>query len=278
MATQSRPARSRCLFRNSVIGASHSCRLKSSCPGGFRATLKVANSRRAAGVFDRLHAYGLDRMYADYDALALATEKHEYLALKYEIEQMRQRNSIQGYVVTELTDANWEANGLMTMWRHPKTFAEELGKLQQDDVVMANFATHNFAAGATVQVPLVVSHYSTASLEGAMIAWQTSDGQSGTMPLNKTPGEGEVATEAILQFKAASVDGRIEAGQGTPEDLDTLLDIGRNMTGTTICVLSDSCAVPVTAGIHKFRDEFDAHIRQHRCPFRAAGASAAAAA
>ncbi len=160
---------------------------------------------RAAGVFDRLHAYGLDRMYPDYDALALATEKHEYLALKYEIEQMRQRNSIQGYVVTELTDANWEANGLMTMWRRPKTFAEELGKLQQDDLVMANFATHNFAAGATVEVPLVVSHYSTASLDGATIAWQTSDGQSGTMALGKTPGEGEVATEGTLQFKAASV-------------------------------------------------------------------------
>jgi hypothetical protein len=160
---------------------------------------------RAAGVFDRLHAYGFDRMYADYDALALATENHEYLALKYEIEQMRQRNSIQGYVVTELTDANWEANGLMTMWRRPKTFAEELGKLQQDDLVMANFATHNFAAGATVEVPLVVSHYSTASLEGATIAWQTSDGQSGTMPLGKMPGEGEVATEGTLQFKAASV-------------------------------------------------------------------------
>src|ERR1700677_847612 len=160
---------------------------------------------RAAGVFDRLHTYGLDRIYPDYGALALATERHEYLALKYEIEQMRQRNSIQGYVVTELTDANWEANGLMTMWRRPKTFAEELGKLQQDDLVMVNFANHNFAAGATVEVPLIVSHYSTASLGGATIAWQTSDGQSGTMPLGKTPGEGEVATEGTLQFKAALV-------------------------------------------------------------------------
>jgi hypothetical protein len=179
---------------------------------------------RAAGVFDRLHAYGFDRMYADYDALALATENHEYLALKYEIEQMRQRNSIQGYVVTELTDANWEANGLMTMWRRPKTFAEELGKLQQDDLVMANFATHNFAAGATVEVPLVVSHYSTASLEGATIAWQTSDGQSGTMPLGKMPGEGEVATEGTLQFKAASVNAP------TPEFLRLQLTSSAGMT------------------------------------------------
>ena len=73
-------------------------------------------------------------------------------------------------MITELTDANWEANGLMSMWRQPKTFAEDLGKLQQDDLVMANFATHNFTAGSPVELPLMVSHYSTASLDGATIA------------------------------------------------------------------------------------------------------------
>jgi hypothetical protein len=161
---------------------------------------------RAVGVFDRLHAYGLDRIYPDYDALARATESHEYLALKYEIEQMRQQSSIRGYVVTELTDANWEANGLMSMWRQPKTFAAELGLLQQDDLVMANFATHNFTAGAAVELPLTVSHYSTAVLEGATILWQTSDGQSGTLPLNNQPGLGGVAMEGTLHFTAAQVE------------------------------------------------------------------------
>ena len=71
---------------------------------------------------------------------------------------------------------------------------------------------------------------------------------------------------------------RIEAGQGTHADLDTLLDIADNMTAKTICVLSDSCAVPVVSGINKFRDEFEAHIAQKRCPFRAPSSSAAVAA
>ena len=168
---------------------------------------------RANGVFDRLRGYGLDRIYPDYPSLALATEKHEYLALKYEIEQMRQRDTIQGYVITELTDANWEANGLMSMWRRPKAFADELGKLQQDDLLMANFATHNFTAGSPVELPLVVSHYSTTSLEGATIMWQTSDGQSGVLPLASMPGPGSVATEGALQFKASSV------GAPTPQFL-----------------------------------------------------------
>jgi NADH-quinone oxidoreductase subunit F len=66
---------------------------------------------------------------------------------------------------------------------------------------------------------------------------------------------------------------RIEAGEGTLADLDTLLEIGDNMTGKTICVLSDSCAVPVVSGIQKWRHEFEAHITGKRCPFRTAAAA-----
>jgi NADH-quinone oxidoreductase subunit F len=62
---------------------------------------------------------------------------------------------------------------------------------------------------------------------------------------------------------------RIENGQGTSRDLDTLLDLSENMTGTTICVLSDSCAAPVVSGIQKFRNEFEAHIAGKGCPMRA---------
>src|SRR5690606_334226 len=54
---------------------------------------------------------------------------------------------------------------------------------------------------------------------------------------------------------------RIENGFGTESDLDTLLDLGKNMTGTTICVLSDSAAVPVASSIAKFKDEYLALMR-----------------
>ncbi len=57
---------------------------------------------------------------------------------------------------------------------------------------------------------------------------------------------------------------RIVARQGTFEDLDTLLELAENMTGTTICVLSDSCAAPVVSGLQKFRHEFEALISGKR--------------
>jgi NADH-quinone oxidoreductase subunit F len=57
---------------------------------------------------------------------------------------------------------------------------------------------------------------------------------------------------------------RILAGQGTSKDLDLLLDLSDNMTGKTICVLSDSCAAPVVSGIKKFRPEFEAYLNGKR--------------
>ena len=46
------------------------------------------------------------------------------------------------------------------------------------------------------------------------------------------------------------------------EDLKTLLDMSRQMTGTTICVLSDSAGAPVVSSIQKFKDEYLALIRR----------------
>ena len=78
--------------------------------------------------------------------------------------------------------------------------------------------------------------------------------------------EGTAWTTRILE--------RIERGQGTAQDLDVLLELSENMTGKTICVLSDSCAAPIVSGIAKFRKEFEAHITAKKCPVTAAAAAA----
>jgi NADH-quinone oxidoreductase subunit F len=68
--------------------------------------------------------------------------------------------------------------------------------------------------------------------------------------------EGTAWTTKILE--------RIVAGDGTHEDLETLLSIADNMTGKTICVLSDSCATPVVSGLKKFRGDFEALIKRKK--------------
>jgi len=59
---------------------------------------------------------------------------------------------------------------------------------------------------------------------------------------------------------------RIENGAGRPGELETLLDICANMKARTICPLSDAAAMPVESYIQKFYAEFDAHVRERRCP------------
>jgi NADH-quinone oxidoreductase subunit F len=68
--------------------------------------------------------------------------------------------------------------------------------------------------------------------------------------------EGTAWTTKILE--------RMVAGEGTSEDLDTLLEIAENMTGKTICVLSDSCATPVVSGLKKFPGDFEALIKKKK--------------
>jgi NADH-quinone oxidoreductase subunit F len=60
---------------------------------------------------------------------------------------------------------------------------------------------------------------------------------------------------------------RIERGAGTREDLDILLDIAGKMEGSTICAFADAAAWPVQGLIRHFRDDFDAHVQQKKCPF-----------
>jgi NADH-quinone oxidoreductase subunit F len=68
---------------------------------------------------------------------------------------------------------------------------------------------------------------------------------------------------------------RVERGEGRPGDPDLCLDVAQNMVGRTICVLADALAMPVKSFVTKFRPEFEAHIRDRRCPARGAGAVAA---
>ncbi|HEX8431241.1 MAG TPA: NADH-ubiquinone oxidoreductase-F iron-sulfur binding region domain-containing protein, partial [Longimicrobium sp.] len=55
---------------------------------------------------------------------------------------------------------------------------------------------------------------------------------------------------------AAKILRRIENGRGTQEDLDTLISISDNMSGKTICVLSDAAAAPIVSSIEKFRGDY----------------------
>ena len=51
------------------------------------------------------------------------------------------------------------------------------------------------------------------------------------------------------------------AGDLSPQDLDTILDVARRGAGTTICAFYDGAVGPYISYIEKFRSEFEELIR-----------------
>jgi NADH-quinone oxidoreductase subunit F len=60
---------------------------------------------------------------------------------------------------------------------------------------------------------------------------------------------------------------RLEQGQGSETDLDTLLDLSDNILGRSFCALGDGATSPVTSSIQYFRDEYIQHFETGGCPF-----------
>jgi NADH-quinone oxidoreductase subunit F len=61
--------------------------------------------------------------------------------------------------------------------------------------------------------------------------------------------------------------GKIEAGEGRQGDVELILDLCDNMMGRTICALADAAVMPAQSFIWKFREEFDRHIGEQKCPY-----------
>ncbi len=61
----------------------------------------------------------------------------------------------------------------------------------------------------------------------------------------------------------------MEEGRGQPGDLDKLEFQTRFMApGNTFCALAPGAAEPLQSGLKYFRDDFERHIREGRCPWR----------
>ena len=62
---------------------------------------------------------------------------------------------------------------------------------------------------------------------------------------------------------------KIEDGEGTQKDLDSLLQLCGFVKGTGYCTLVTGASVLVQSSLKLFRHEFEEHIRLQRCPYPA---------
>jgi NADH-quinone oxidoreductase subunit F len=59
---------------------------------------------------------------------------------------------------------------------------------------------------------------------------------------------------------------RMDEGAGRRADIDLIHELAKNMLGRTFCPLGDAAAMPTIAFVEKFRDEFEARLRETVVP------------
>jgi hypothetical protein len=123
------------------------------------------------GLEQRFKQYHLDRVFPSLTALAEASQRHQYEALKFQIENLRSHASIQGYVITEFTDVHWESNGLLDMYRNPKGHYTLLKQFNADDVLIPLWERLAYSVGEVCTIKILLSHFSSAELKDAVLAW-----------------------------------------------------------------------------------------------------------
>jgi len=59
---------------------------------------------------------------------------------------------------------------------------------------------------------------------------------------------------------------RITEGKGQDTDIDTLITIAKTAKESSLCGLGQTCPNPVLTTINYFRDEYETHIKEKKCP------------
>jgi len=158
------------------------------------------------GVQGRFADWHLGRVFGDWEALVDATQWQQYQALKVEIESMRCRPQLAGYVITELTDVHWEANGLLDMARHPKVFFDALASLNADTVVLPTARRAAYWSGETARIGLQIAHGGNEPVESAVLQWRIDDHDIGGAVPVPTLAPGDVIALDDIAFDAPPVE------------------------------------------------------------------------
>jgi hypothetical protein len=166
------------------------------------------------GALERFRHFGLERVWRDWTAMASATQERQFEALQFEVGELRRHSAISGYVITEFTDAYWEANGLLDIARRPKVFHGRLAELNGPEILIADLARHDWWSAEELAVDLTASSFVGTSEPPSALLWRLRIDDriaaSGKQPLDIWPVNGP-AHVATLRIELPKVDASAQA-------------------------------------------------------------------
>ena len=105
---------------------------------------------RPAGVLERFEAWGLGEVFGGFERFVEESQQHQFNGLARQIADLRWHDAVAGYVITELTDVHWEANGLLDMRRDPKSSHRRYRSINSPNLVLVRPERSRYRAGERV--------------------------------------------------------------------------------------------------------------------------------
>jgi hypothetical protein len=158
----------------------------------------------AHGIENRFADWSLDRVFGHLGGLVVSAQWQQFRALKYEIETMRRRPGIAGYVITEFTDAHWEANGLLDMRRNTRVFHPVFAQVNADTVVIPRWERLSYWSEDRMNVDLSVAHGAGPVLEGCTVEVEAAGAEKAVHPVGRLPA-GEVSDLGVVKVALPQV-------------------------------------------------------------------------
>ncbi|WP_108398346.1 glycoside hydrolase family 2 protein [Devosia submarina] len=134
------------------------------------------------GVEERFAALDLYRTFGSFEAFVEAAQWYQFRNLRYQIETMRQHASIMGYVITELTDVHWEANGLLDIERNPRVFHDVFAEINTDLVIVPRPERFSAYGGSKLPIEVTIATGGASVPEGAELRWSGDAEGSAVIP------------------------------------------------------------------------------------------------
>ncbi len=131
------------------------------------------------GMQTRFRDARLGAVFGDLDGFVDAAQDTQYRALKFQIETLRLKASVSGYIITELNDCQWEANGLMDARNNLRAYAPKLRALQTPLLAVAQAEKTVLDGGETIDVSVTVVGAGPL-LAGLRIDWKFGN-KTGTL-------------------------------------------------------------------------------------------------
>ena len=178
------------------------------------------------GTEQRFAALDLHNTFGTFNAFIEQVQWYQHMNLRYQIEQMRLYPSIMGYVITEMTDVHWEANGLLDMERNPRVFHDVFAQINTDLVIVPRPRRYSTYEGEALEVEVTVATGGETLPEGAELSWTGE--VSGSVAIAAA---GPVSTAGAVTLKLSFA----ATGTNRMARLDFVLEAGGKEAARTSC-------------------------------------------